>query len=146
MSLVHTDDFFEPAPRAGARNSLRDYYDLARLRAEALEPLRAGREAVFQCFDWDTGMLSGDRVRVAPNEIVVVEGVYSGSPELADLVDKVIYVDTPETERLRRLQDLIAPADWDECWLAAERDYFDTTRPLESVDLVISGSRRIARA
>jgi hypothetical protein len=81
---------------------------------------------------------------VAPTEIVLVEGVYSGSPDLADLVDKVIYVDTPEKERLYRLQGLIAPGDWDEDWLAAERDYFCTVRPLESVDLVISGSRRIA--
>lgn len=145
VSLVHTDDFFEPASSAtNRRPSLGDYYDLARLRTEALEPLRAGREAVFRCFDWDSATLSVRQVHVAPTEIVLVEGVYSGSPDLADLVDKVIYVDTPEKERLYRLQGLIAPGDWDEDWLAAERDYFCTARPLESVDLVISGSRRIA--
>jgi uridine kinase len=145
LSLVHTDDFFEPARSARHRqSSLRDYYDLERLRVEALEPLRAGQEAVFRCFDWDAGTLSRGHVHLRPNEVVVVEGVYSGSPELADLVDKVIYVLTPETERLRRLRRLIAPGDWDEEWLAAEKAYFDTLRPLESVDLVVSGQRIVA--
>src|SRR5262245_36513350 len=48
-AVVHTDDFFIPA-RAGA--PLAEYYDWPRIRAEALEPLRAGRTARFDRFDW----------------------------------------------------------------------------------------------
>jgi uridine kinase len=158
FSLVHADDFFKPArqrPADPARNEsshapsppvgergrdLADYYDVARLRSEALEPLRAGHEALFQRFDWDSGALSSVETRVAPHELVVLEGVYSAAPELADLVDKAIYVDTPEPERLRRLAELVAPEEWDSGWLRAEKDYFDTTRPADSFDLVISGA------
>src|SRR5208282_4979062 len=52
-SLVRTDDFFLPAARhpdaggtaAESGRLITSFYDLRRLRAEALEPLRAGREA-----------------------------------------------------------------------------------------------------
>jgi len=141
LSLVHTDDFFRPpSARRDRPASIGEYYDVARLRAEALEPLRAGRGAIFACFDWDSGALSDEPVHVKANEIVLVEGVYSASPELADLVDKVIFVATPAEERLRRLRGLIAPGDWDTDWLAAENEYFSTVRPMDFFDLVISGN------
>ena len=113
---------------------------MARMRAEALEPLRAGREAVFRPYDWDAGAVSRARTRVAPSDLVLLEGVYSGAPELGDLVDRAICVDTPEPERLRRLRGRIAPEDWDYEWLAAEQEYFAGVRPLHSFDLVIGGT------
>jgi uridine kinase len=142
-SLVHTDDFFTPRPVSteGGVAGLGSYYDIARLRAEALEPLRAGREAVFHAFDWETGTLSSATTRVGPAGLVVLEGVYSSSSELADLVDKAVYVDTPELERLGRLRERVTPEEWDSEWLRAEKEYFAVSRPMESFDLVIRGSR-----
>jgi uridine kinase len=139
-SLVHTDDFYVPVERGSGRRGIWSHYDVSRLRAEALEPLRVGREAVFQSFDWGSGAVAGDLTHVAPSELVIVEGVYSAALELADLVDKAIYVDTPEPERLARLEARVAPEDWDAEWLAAEKEYFATTRPMDSFDLVIRGS------
>ncbi len=157
-SLVRTDDFFLPTerqPRAGAGGKaggagepalgeasrpLVSFYDLTRLRAEALELLSAGHEAVFNAFDWDTGAISGRLTRVEPADLVLVEGVCSSAPELSDLVDRAIFVDTPEPDRLRRLEGRIAPQDWDWDWLAAEKHYFSATRPMTSFDLVIRGS------
>ncbi len=156
--LIRTDDFFMPdrqrarAPRRGGPTSVTvahatetgrgigAFYDVARLRDEGLEPLRAGRAAVFHAFDWDSGAVSGGQTRVEPNDLVLFEGVYSGAPELGDLVDRAIFVDTPEPERLHRLRGRVAPEDWDEEWLRAEKEYFACTRPLESFDLVISGT------
>jgi len=157
-SLVHTDDFFVPsgqgvagpdrpgpwrAPATPAEETgrrLASYYEVIRLRLEALEPLRAGHEAVFHAFDCDSGAVSGEVTRVKPSSLVLLEGVYSAAPELGDLVDKAIYVDTPEPERLRRLRRSVAPEDWDAEWLRAEKEYFTGTRPLESSDLVIRGA------
>jgi len=95
-SLVRTDDFFLPAARhpdaggtaAESGRLITSFYDLRRLRAEALEPLRAGREAVFHAFDWDRGAGSSVKTRVAPKGLVLVEGVCLAAPELSDLVDR----------------------------------------------------------
>jgi uridine kinase len=139
VALVHTDDFFLPRP--GSPGALANYYDWRRLRAEALEPLRAGRGAAFRRFDWTRGVL-GDTTTVAPGDAIVLEGVFSAAPQLSDLVHRAVFVDTARPERLRRLRRQIAPEDWDDDWLAAEQAYFAGTRPPESFDLVVPGTGR----
>jgi len=136
-ALVHTDDFFRPG--GGPGRGLDRYYDWRRLRAQALEPLRARRGAVFRRFDWDRGSGLGGQVTVNPAGLVLLEGVFSASPQLADLVDRTVFVDTAERERLRRLRGRIAPEEWDDDWLIAEQAYFGQTRPPASFDLTVSG-------
>src|SRR5262249_12532612 len=136
--LVHTDDFFDPA--APREPGLSGYYDWRRLRAEALEPLRAGRAAEFRRFDWERGRGLDGTVSATPGPLVALEGVFSASPELADLVDRSVFVDTPEPERLRRLRAQTTPSEWDDEWLQAERAYFRLTRPPSSFDLMVSGT------
>jgi hypothetical protein len=75
-----------------------------------------------------------------PASLVVLEGVCSSAPALAGLVDKAVYVLTPERDRLGRLRGRISPQEWDSQWLAAEKEYFSLVRPVESFDLVIRGS------
>ncbi len=157
-TVARMDDFYvpatedvrlpeRPAPRPSGAVAVRragrvldSYYDVARLRAELLAPLCAGREAVFHPFDWGTGVVSDEERRLAPNDLVLLEGVYSGAPELADIVDRSIYVDTPEPERLRRLRGIIRPEEWDGEWLRAEKAYFEDVRPPSSFDLVVPGA------
>jgi uridine kinase len=123
-ALVRTDDFFtQPAgpDPAAAGLAISRYYDWARLRAEALQPLRAAGAA-------------------PAGSLIVVEGVTSAAPALADLVDRAVFVDTPRGERIRRLRGRVRPEEWDDDWLAAEQAYFDQVRPLSSFDLVVSGA------
>jgi uridine kinase len=143
--LVHTDDFFGqlPAPAAGqppGRRPLSQYYDWRRLRTQALEPLRAGRRAAFRRFDWSRGGGLDRVVWVAPASVILLEGVFSASPELSDLVDRSVFVDTPERDRLRRLHAQVAPEDWDADWLTAQESYFRLIRPTTSFDLIVSGA------
>jgi uridine kinase len=140
-ALVHTDDFFRAgqAPQ-GIRRPLESYYDWRRLRAQALEPLRARRQASFRRFDWDRGTGLDGLVTVDPAGLIVVEGVFSAAPQLADQVDRAVFVDTPEPERLRRLRGRIAPEEWDDEWLLAEQAYFRLTRPPPSFDLIVYGT------
>lgn len=143
--LVHTDDFFRARPagsRPGAADppAMQDYYDWRRLRVQALEPLRARRAATFRRFDWERGHGLDGRVEVDPSDLILVEGVFSGAAELSDLVDRSVFVETPEPERLRRLRRLVTPEEWDEDWLAAERAYFGRTRPPSTFDLVVPGT------
>jgi uridine kinase len=144
-ALVHTDDFFRsravrPRPAAPGAPAMSCYYDWRRLRAQALEPLRARRAARFRRFDWGRGRGLDGTVAVEPSDLILVEGVFSAAPELSDLVDRSVFVRTPEPERLRRLQRLVAPEEWDEDWLAAEQAYFGLARPPSSFDLIVSGT------
>jgi uridine kinase len=146
--LVHTDDFFDARPEVGGpaaraphdERGLSGYYDWRRLRAEALEPLRAGRPAEFRRFDWERGSGLDGTVSVAPGRLIVLEGVFSASPELSDLVDRSVFVDTPEPERLRRLRAQTTPSEWDDAWLRAEQAYFGLIRQPSSFDLIVSGT------
>jgi hypothetical protein len=166
-ALVHTDDFFTEPPRpvAGATSggpsrgqpgppdaglAIGCYYDWGRLRAEALEPLRAGRTASFrrfdpECLDPEHGRAADGAgadgvVSVQPSSLIVVEGVSSGAPALSGLVHRSVLVDTPAGERLRRLRTRVRPEEWDDDWLAAEQAYFSLVRPPSSFDLVVPGT------
>jgi uridine kinase len=145
-ALVHTDDFFRSPPAPDGGPALRGYYDWRRLRAQALEPLRAHRPTTFRRFDWERGHGLDGTVAVQPSHLVLVEGVFSAAPELSDLVDRSVFVHTPEPERLRRLRRRVAPEEWDADWLTAEHAYFDLVRPPSSFDLVITGTGRPAPA
>jgi uridine kinase len=123
----------------GIQRPMASYYDWRRLREQALLPLRALRRASFRRVNWDTGGGSSGPVTVDPADLIVVEGVFSAAPELADQVDRAVFVDTPEPERLRRVRGRIAPEDWDEDWLRAEQAYF-LTRPPSSFDLIVPGA------
>jgi uridine kinase len=146
-ALVHTDDFFRPpsgvtggpARRSPGLPALACYYDWRRIKERALEPLRAGRGATFRRFDWERGSGLGRQVTVDPSRLVLLEGVFSAAPELSDLVDRSVLVDTPKPVRLRRLHARVTPEEWDDDWLTAEQAYFDATRPPSSFDLVVPG-------
>lgn len=143
--LVHTDDFFRQLPASAAgqpprRQPMSEYYDWRRIRAQALEPLRAGHRAAFRRFDWSRGAGLDGGVTVAPGNLFLLEGVFSAAPELSDLVDRSVFVDTPEPERLRRLRTQVMPEDWDNDWLIAQESYFRLIRPAASFDLIVSGA------
>jgi uridine kinase len=144
-SVVHTDDFFQWPARAAGRPAqcaqpLDRYYDWQRIRAQALEPLRAGLAATFPRFDWAAGTGFDGPVTVEPSELIVLEGVFSAAPELADLVDRSVLVETPADERLRRLRARLTEEEWDDDWLAAEQEYFGAVRPPASFSLVVAGA------
>jgi uridine kinase len=146
-ALVHTDDFFRPASavtggtarRSRGVHALACYYDWRRMKERALEPLRAGRGATFRRFDWERGGGLDGAVSVDPGPLVLLEGVFSAAPELSDLVDRSVLVDTPKPVRLQRLHTRVTPEEWDDDWLAAEQAYFDATRPPSSFDLIVPG-------
>ena len=114
--------------------------DWRRLRAEVLEPLRAGRPARFAPFDWAAYDGSPARPQtLGPAPVIVLEGVYSARPELADLVDLSVYVGAEPAERQTRLDTRPDAAAWREFWERGEQYYFSRVRPPESFDLQLRG-------
>ena len=123
-SVVHTDDYFHDAEDIGDPRPMAQYYSWQALREAALAPMiRSVRDAP----DGRTGA-----------DLIVVEGVSSAAPALADLIDRSVFVQTPEAVRLARLHARVSDADWDEEWLYAERLYF-ASRPPDSFDLIVGG-------
>jgi len=146
--VVHGDDFYRPMDaeeraRLSPAQGYDRYFDWQRLRAEVLAPLAAGRDAAYRRYDWETGALAPDEIHtVSGSGIVVVEGVYTARPELADYYGLVVYVDTPREESMRRLRERghdHGPIDWESRWRLAEEHYLATTRPRERAHLVVPG-------
>ena len=151
--VIPSDDFFaaeitaagwdarSPAERA------RDAIDWRRLRQCTLEPLRAGQRAVWRPFDFAAGEradgtypMAEYELRVDPAPLIILEGAYSSRPELADLLDLTVLVDTPLPIRLARIAKRDSPdflEAWHQRWDDAEAYYFRTVRPWTSFDLVL---------
>jgi uridine kinase len=152
-ALIPGDDFFAAEITSadwGARTPrerARDAIDWRRLRRLALEPLRAGRPAVWNAFDFFAGVradgsygMSTEPVRRDPAPVIILDGVYSARPEFADLVDCTILVEAPgatRQARLARREDAAFLEAWHERWDAAEDYYFTQIRPPSSFDLVV---------
>ncbi|MFI1395955.1 uridine kinase [Streptomyces sp. NPDC020681] len=147
-AVVHGDDFYRPmaaeerallSPAEGYQR----YFDWQRLRDEVLAPLAAGHNTAYRRYDWETGDLAPNETHaLARSGIVVVEGVYTARPELADYYDLVVYVDTPREESLRRLRERghdHGPLDWESRWRLAEEHYLATSHPQKRAHLVVPG-------
>jgi uridine kinase len=124
VTLLHTDDYFLEAREGGDPRPMAQYYAWQLLRDEALEP------AIAQLLECSGEGSAG---------VILIEGVSSAAPALADLVTRTVFVQTPEPLRLARLHGRISDEEWDEEWLYAERLYF-SSRPPDSFDLVVSGT------
>ncbi len=127
---IEGDDFFaggvqvrrdSPAERA------RDCIDWRRQRP-VLQALLEGRPAQYLGFDWDAfdGRLRSLATRVVPSALILLEGVYSARPELSDLLDLRVLVDTPRALRLTRLEAREGHLSaWEKQWHEAEDWYFE---------------------
>ena len=112
-----------------------------------LEALRSGRPASFMSFDWAAfdGRLEERETLVLPRSVVVVEGVYSARPELADLLDLRVLLRVPDDLRSARLlarEGAISP--WERQWHEAEDWYFAHAAPPEWFDVIVDGSEESA--
>jgi len=78
--------------------------------------------------------------KLEPANVILIEGAYSATPELADLLDFAILVDVPIEERQVRLEareDHDFLVKWHQRWDEVERYYFNQVRPKNSFDFVV---------
>ncbi len=153
-TVVATDDFFaaeipdaqwdvwSPEQRAA------HVVDWSRVRTEALVPLLAGKHARWHPFDFAAGpRADGSYARsnawrdCAPAPVILLEGAYSGGPEVRDVIDLAILVDAPRAVRHARLCEREEPEfllAWHTRWDAVEDWYFAAIAPPSRFDLVVS--------
>jgi uridine kinase len=142
---INVDDFSTGEVEGDSRAIeaiVADAIDWRRLRAEALEPLLAGRTASWHPFDFVTRKgLDARVVTCAPASVIILDGLYSARPELADLIGLRVLVESPAPIRAQRLAAREG-ADfmriWQPIWDAREDHYFSVVRPRESFDLIVN--------
>ncbi len=151
-TVIDGDDFYSahlPGLDQPAREAMSDaeaaasIIDWRRLRAEALAPLSQRRAACYAPFDWEAydGSLGAPKT-VGTADVVIVEGVYSARPELADGVDLRVLLEVPADVRSRRLTDRPDSADLTHFWDRAEQHYFSEICPPHGFDLRLSTEQR----
>ena len=102
---IHTDDYYlPPAQRVPGWETLPcANMDLKRLRAEVLNPARAGQPFSYLAYSCREGAYLSP-VSCQPAQLVIVEGSYSHHPALADCYDLRVFVTCSKAEQTRRLQ------------------------------------------
>jgi uridine kinase len=141
---INVDDFstgeVEGDPRA-IEAIVADAIDWRRLRAEALEPLLAGRIASWHPFDFIARKGLDSRMNMcAPAQVVVLDGLYSARSELSDLLGLRVLVEAPTQLRARRLaarEGTDFMRIWQPIWDAREDYYFSFVRPRDTFDLIV---------
>ena len=145
-AVVHLDHFFRSRRERGSRLARVGDTDWQRLRDEVILPLRAGRSARFQLYDWPQ-----DRLRrwqtVQPANVVIVDGVSSLRRELAHYYDLAIWLACPREKRIARLAGRgDTPPEEIEYWLPSEDAYLAADAPRQRAHLVVDASADAAAA
>jgi uridine kinase len=113
-----------------------------RKQRPVLEALARGEEARWHAYDWETGdgrLLEQPTIRPkAP--VVILEGVYSARPELADLFRLRVLYDAPPGLRHLRWVNREGQGyydNWARRWSEAEDWYFGHVMTRDRFDLVL---------
>jgi hypothetical protein len=107
-----------------------------------LRPLAAGRTARWRRYDWLAGR-PGEWVDIQPGEFLVVEGCCVGLPPASACMSYLIWIDTPEDERRRRLEarpDWAGYASFARRWARQEEALQATADTPGRADLVLDNS------
>jgi uridine kinase len=152
-ALIPLDDFFSANipgsewDKFTVEEKLKHVFDWVRLRNHAIVPLLKGQPAKYHAFDFRSGLradgtygMEKERKKLEPADVILIEGAYSASPELTDLIDFAILVDVPIEERHVRLEareDHDFLVKWHQRWDEVEIYYFNQVRPKNSFDFVV---------
>jgi uridine kinase len=161
IALIPLDDFFsadipdQQWDEFTVEQKLKSVFDWKRLRTDVIEPLLQGTPARWYVFDFASQRSDGTYPMQThmnernPAPIILIEGAYSASPELADLVDLAVLIDVPVEERHARLtarEDKHFLEKWHRRWDEVEAYYANQVRTKSSFDLVVQqGQQAIDR-
>jgi uridine kinase len=116
-------------------------WDWPRFQEQVVAPLRAGRPARYQRWEWNRDE-PAEWHEIPPGRLVVVEGVSSTRGEVDVPWALQIWVDAPREVRLRRAVERDGAgmlAHWLDVWMPSEEAYIARERPQERVDLLVEG-------
>jgi hypothetical protein len=117
VHVLHMDDVYEGWGGLGSAPQ--------RLRNDVLEPLSFGRPGFYRRWDWAADGWAEVHA-VQPTDLLILEGVGSGSPELREHRSSLVFVTAPDQLRLTRglARDGEAARENWTAWMADEQRHF----------------------
>jgi uridine kinase len=143
--VIDGDDFYRGGTDASwdamtAEAKVEEVIDWRRQRA-VLEVLGRRDGATWRPYDWEADDGSfGAAISGGPADVVILEGAYSGRPELADVLSLRVLLEIPRDVRRARLlrrEGARYRAEWEARWGESEDLYFDVLMPPHAFDLVL---------
>lgn len=129
--VLHMDDMFEGWD---GLPGITDQLDTL------LRPLAAGRSGSYRRWDWP-GNAWAETVLVPPAPLLVLEGVGSGSADVADLITVLAWVEVPYDLRMARGLERggVGVAEHWRQWAIDEQDLFAREGTRDRADVVLDG-------
>lgn len=141
-NVIHMDDFFLPPDRK-TRQRLSEpggNVDYERFEREVIEGIKKKETFEYQVFDCRQGRLT-EWVKVIPNRLNIIEGVYSLHPNYQDFYDLKIFLYTPEAVQESRILKRNGPyllERFKKEWIPLENEYFEAFKIKEISDYRIN--------
>jgi uridine kinase len=144
--ILKLDDFYHPLS-AGQRIQLQHlqarkaYFNVMAFKDNVLKPLNSGLNVSYKPIDWLDGE-SDQLVQLLPTGVLIVDGVFSFSKPLREMIDISIFVDTPLQLRKQRL--LVRPqldTGWVNHWQNTESWHHQHEHTPAAVKFVLSGAQ-----
>ena len=143
-NVFHMDDYYLPPDRRADdwETIPAGNMDLERFKMEVLQPVKEGKDVLYQPFDCQTGSLA-EPSAVPPTQLTVIEGSYSQHPELSDQYELKIFITSgPEVQRKRlteREGDYVKV--FFSRWMPLEERYFTAFDIENKSDMILDTSR-----
>lgn len=144
--VLKLDGFYHPLS-AKQRTQLQHmharqaYFNVIEFKKNVLKPLSTGLCARYKPFHWLDGE-SDQAVELLPTGVLLIDGVFSYSKPLRDMVHLSLFVDTPSHLRKQRL--LARPqldTDWVSHWQNTESWHHQHEHTSTKVEFVLSGAK-----
>lgn len=138
LEFFYSEVGVDPPDGLSPEECYEQHVDWRALEAQVLRPLRRGEAGGYQLYDWIAGR-RGEWVSVRPEGVVIIDGLYAMRPEISDVYDLTVYVDTPPAERAARLSRRPDNPVWVARWAVGFEWYIEHMRVRERADVVVCG-------
>ncbi|MDP6968990.1 MAG: (d)CMP kinase [Gammaproteobacteria bacterium] len=142
--IIALDDFYRPLSseqrqQLCAEAAVQAYVPTQYIVNQVLRPLCQGQAATWQALDWLTQDLSPIK-QVLPQDVVIMDGVFSTHKHFMPWVDATIMVSTPIVTCQHRVVSRPQPDTvWMDHWQAAEAWFHRQYNTQDQADWVIAG-------
>lgn len=139
--VIHMDDFFLPVhmrteqrlSQAGSNVHYERFCD------EVAAGIRSGKPFSYDIYSCKTGTVSESEI-ISPDKSLIIEGAYSMHPEIPDIYDFKIFLETNSETQLKRIlsrNGSDALEIFKSKWIPFENRYFEEFNIKEKCDIVL---------